>query len=150
MKYIVNSLLALLFGIMPLFAQSLELPRVSPKAEVIQNIGLSEIRIEYSRPGVKGREVWGKLVPYNNGIPFPWRAGANENTTIQLSDDAKINGQSIKAGVYGFHIIPSDSEWILIFNKQSKSWGSFFYDLSFDALRIEVKPIDNKFTEWLE
>ncbi len=150
MKLLINSLIAILFGIVPLFAQSLELPRVSPKAEVIQHIGLSSITINYSRPGVKGRKIWGKLVPYNNGIPFPWRAGANENTTIQFSDDVKINGQNIKAGIYGFHIIPSADTWILIFNKQYKSWGSFFYDSSFDALRIEVKPTNNSFTEWLE
>ena len=134
----------------PFLAQSLELPRVSPKAKVIQYVGLSKIEINYSRPGVKGREIWGKLVPFNEGIPFPWRAGANENTTIEFSDDATINGKPIKAGVYGFHIIASKDNWILIFNTQSKSWGSFFYDSSFDALRIEVKPKENNFTEWLE
>ncbi len=150
MKVIINSLVAFLFGIMPLSAQSLELPRVSPKAEVTQHIGLSSITINYSRPGVKGRKIWGKLVPYNNGIPFPWRAGANENTTIQFSDDAKINGKNIKAGIYGFHIIPSADKWILIFNKQNKSWGSFFYDSAYDALRLEVTPTENEFTEWLE
>lgn len=132
------------------FAQSLDLSRVSPKAKVIQQIGLSKIEINYSRPGVKGREIWGKLVPYNEGIPFPWRAGANENTTIEFSDDATINGKEIKAGIYGFHIIPRNDFWTLIFNKQNKSWGSFFYDSTFDALRIKVKPKENNFTEWLE
>ncbi len=150
MKNIISSVAIFFLLLTPIFAQTLELPRVSPKAEVVQHIGLSSITINYSRPGVKGRVIWGKLVPYNNGIPFPWRAGANENTTIQFSDDAKINGQSIKAGTYGFHIIPSKEKWILIFNKQNKSWGSFFYDSSFDALRIEVKPIKNNFVEWLE
>lgn len=150
MKHKINTLIILLFGIVPLFAQSLELPRLSVKAEVTQQIGLSEIVINYSRPGVKGRKIWGGLVPYNNGIPFPWRAGANENTIIEISDDAEINGKSIKAGTYGFHIIPSESEWILIFNNYSKSWGSFFYDESFDVLRVNVLPSENEFTEWLE
>jgi len=150
MKHILNSLIIFLFGIVPLFAQSLELPRLSVKAEITQQIGLSEIAINYSRPGVKGRKIWGGLVPYNNGIPFPWRAGANENTIIKISDDAEINGKAIKAGIYGFHIIPSESEWILIFNNHNKSWGSFFYDESFDVLRVKVLPSKNEFTEWLE
>ncbi len=150
MKHILKILTLLLFGITPMSAQSLELPRLSTKAEVTQQVGLSKIIINYSRPGVKGRKIWGGLVPYNNGIPFPWRAGANENTTIEISDDAKINGKFIKAGIYGFHIIPSDSVWILIFNNHNKSWGSFFYDKTFDALRVKVTPIQNEFTEWLE
>ncbi len=150
MKHLINSLFVLLIGVMPLLAQSLELPRLSTKAVVTQQIGLSEIAITYSRPGVKGRKIWGGLVPFNNGIPFPWRAGANENTIMKISDDAEINGQSIKAGTYGFHIIPSESEWMLIFNSHSKSWGSFFYDESFDVLRIKITPSLNGFTEWLE
>jgi tetratricopeptide (TPR) repeat protein len=150
MKKIINTLIIVFLFTISLCAQSIELPRVSPKAEVIQHIGLSKIEINYSRPGVRGREVWGKLVPYNNGIPFPWRAGANENTTIYFSDDAQINGEKIDAGTYGFHIIPSADDWTLIFNKQNKSWGSFFYDSSFDALRLKVKPIVNGYVEWLE
>ncbi|MCF6269537.1 MAG: DUF2911 domain-containing protein [Melioribacteraceae bacterium] len=150
MKPFINYLILSLFWIIPLFAQSLELPRLSTKAEVTQQIGLSKVAINYSRPGVKGRKIWGGLVPYNNGIPFPWRAGANENTTIEISDDAEINGKFIKAGVYGFHIIPSETEWILIFNNHNKSWGSFFYDETFDALRVKVIPSQNEFTEWLE
>ena len=150
MKRFKYSLFLILIGIIPLFAQSLELPRLSTKAEVAQQIGLSEITITYSRPGVKGRKIWGGLVPFNNGIPFPWRAGANENTIIEISDDSKINGKSIKAGIYGFHIVPSESEWILILNNHNKSWGSFFYDKSFDVLRIKVTPTNNEFTEWLE
>ena len=133
-----------------IYSQTLDLPRLSPKAEVKQQIGLSEITIKYCRPGVKGRKIWGGLVPFNNGIPFPWRAGANENTTIEISDDALVNGEPLEAGIYGFHIIPSPKEWILIFNKQFKSWGSFFYDSSYDALRIKVTPIENEFVERLE
>lgn len=150
MKHILNILFFIFVAEVTLYSQSLELPRVSSKAMFRQNVGLSFVEIQYSRPGVKGREIWGKLVPYNNGNPFPWRAGANENTTIEISDDSKINGKSISAGLYGFHIIPSEKEWILIFNKKNKSWGSFFYDSTYDALRIKVKPSENEFTEWLE
>ncbi len=132
------------------FSQNLDLPRVSPAAEITQTIGLSKITISYSRPAVRDRDIWGGLVPYNGGIPFPWRAGANENTTIYFSDDVKINGDELAAGTYGFYIIPSDATWILIFNKHSKSWGSFFYDSSQDALRINVVPERIHFNEWLE
>lgn len=132
------------------FSQNLDLPRVSPSAEITQTIGLSKITISYSRPAVRDRDIWGGLVPYNGGIPFPWRAGANENTTIYFSDDVKINGDELAAGTYGFYIIPSDATWILIFNKHSKSWGSFFYDSSQDALRINVVPERIHFNEWLE
>lgn len=144
-----TSTIILLFGYSS-FAQNLELPRVSPAAEITQTIGLSEISIKYSRPAVHGRDIWGGLVPYNNGIPFPWRAGANENTTISFSDDVKINEKPLSAGTYSFHIIPSRNEWILIFNKQYKAWGSFFYDSTQDALRIKVIPERIHFNEWLE
>lgn len=133
-----------------LFPQNLVLPRVSPSAEIAQTIGLSKITINYSRPAVRGRDIWGGLVPNNGGIPFPWRAGANENTTIHFSDDVVIDGKDLAAGTYGFSIIPSDKSWILIFNKHSKSWGSFFYDSSQDALRINAIPEKIHFNEWLE
>ncbi len=150
MRIIQTTVLILILATTQSFSQTLELPRLSPKAKVVQYIGLSRIEINYCSPSVRGRKIWGKLVPYNNGIPFPWRAGANENTTIEFSDDAKINGNEIKAGIYGFHIIPSKDEWILIFNKQYKAWGSFFYNSKFDALRIKAKPIENEFVECLE
>ncbi len=132
------------------FSQNIILPRVSPAAEITQTIGLSTITINYSRPAVRERDIWGGLVPYNGGVPFPWRAGANENTTIRFSDDVMINGKDIVAGTYGFYMIPSDEEWILIFNKHSKSWGSFFYDSSQDALRVNTVPERIHFNEWLE
>lgn len=133
-------------------------PRVSPQAEVMQQIGVSQIRINYSRPAVNGREVWGKLVPYGlaenqfgNGNPMPWRAGANENTSITFTDDVKVNGKSLKAGSYGIHLIPNkDEDWILIFSDDHKAWGSFFYNENHDALRISVKPEKAQFQEWLE
>ncbi len=149
-KRIILTALSLLFFTSLVLSQDLILPRISPPAEVSQTIGLSKITINYSRPAVRGRVIWGGLVPFNEGKPFPWRAGANENTTIYFSDDVKINGKDLPAGTYGFHIIPSNAEWILIFNKHYKAWGSFFYDSSQDALRIEVVPERIHFNEWLE
>ena len=109
--------------------------RVSPKAQVSQNIEFASIEISYSRPGVKGREIWGTLVPYGlapnafgNGKPMPWRAGANENTVLTLSHDALINGNKLPAGSYGLHMLVHEDEWTIIFNKDYKAWGSFFYD----------------------
>lgn len=143
-------LVSVIFLTSTLLSQNLELPRVSPAAKIFQSVGLSEISISYSRPAVQGREIWGNLVPYNNGGPFPWRAGANENTTISFSDDVKVNGNNIPAGTYSFHIVPSENEWILILNSQHKAWGSFFYDKTKDVLRFEVIPERIHFNELLE
>lgn len=137
-------ILALFFST-TLFAQNINTPRLSPAASVSHEVGLSKIKISYSSPGVNERNIYGVLVPYG----IIWRAGANENTTISLSDAAKINGQLIPAGTYGFHIIPSEDEWILIFNKEFKNWGSFFYDQSQDQLRLSVKPINAQHQERL-
>jgi len=136
--------------------QNLPFIRVSPQAKARQNISFATVEIDYSRPGVKGREIYGKLVPYGlspnafgNGKPMPWRAGANENTTITLSHDAKINGKDLKAGIYGLHMIVHEEEWTIIFNKDHDAWGSYFYDESQDILRIKVKPQKAEFQEWL-
>lgn len=118
-----------------IFSQSLVLPRVSPGAVVTQKIGVSSITVTYSRPAVNGRVIWGGVVPYN----LVWRAGANENTTIEFSDDVYINGTILPAGKYGFHIIPTQEEWTIIFSKHNDSWGSFFYDPEYDQLRLNVK-----------
>jgi len=127
-------------------AQNLILPRVSPQSSVSQKIGLTEIRVNYSRPAVKGRKILGELVPYN----IVWRAGANENTTISFSDDVTIEGAKLPSGVYGFHTIPGEDEWILIFNKVNTAWGSFFYDENEDALRVRVKPEHSEYNEWMQ
>jgi tetratricopeptide (TPR) repeat protein len=136
--------------------QNLPFIRVSPQAKVVQHISFAEIEIDYSRPGVKGREIYGKLVPFGlsanpfgNGKPMPWRAGADENTTIRLSHDAKINGEDLPAGIYGVHMLVHEDEWSIIFSKDYRSWGSFFYEESRDALRIKVKPQSTDFVEWL-
>jgi tetratricopeptide (TPR) repeat protein len=123
----------------------LTFPQLSQKASVKQTIGLTDISIDYHRPLVKGRKIWGGLVPYNE----VWRAGANENTTIDFSDNVKINGMDLPAGKYGLHMIPSENEWTIIFNKDNAAWGSFFYNPGQDALRIKVKPQTADFVEAL-
>jgi len=114
----------------------LNIPRVSQRGTVSQRIGLSDITIAYHRPAVGGREIWGKTVPYGK----VWRAGANENTTITLTDDVSIEGKPLAAGTYGLHTIPDKDQWTIIFSKNATSWGSFSYDEKEDALRVTVKP----------
>jgi hypothetical protein len=127
-------------------AADLTLPRVSQKAQVMQTVGLTDVTINYSRPGVKGRTIWGELVPYD----AVWRTGANEATTITFSTDVKVNGQALPAGTYSLHTIPTKSDWTVIFNKQADQWGSYSYDETADALRIQVKPETHAFTEWMQ
>lgn len=117
-------------------AQQLEIPRVSPKATVTQRVGVTEVSIHYSRPGVKERAVWGELVPYGE----VWRTGANENTTITFSTPVKIGGTELPAGTYGLQTIPAQDQWTVILSKDAKLWGAFDYKQENDALRIQVKP----------
>jgi len=140
------------------FGQKEKKPRLSLKAGVYQRIGVdTDINISYSRPGVKGRKIWGDLVPYglapgnkeSHGKPFPWRGGANECTTIEFSKDVTVNGHKLPSGKYSMQFIPSPKEWIVIFNKNTKLWGSFDYDKKDDALRIKVTPVEAPFHEWL-
>lgn len=141
-------------------ANAQDKPRKSPKASVTQRIGAdTDITINYSRPGVKDRIIWGELVPYgmsegndySKGKPYPWRAGANENTTIEFSNDVMIEGEKIAAGKYGLHMIPSkDEDWVVIFNKNNSAWGSYAYDEAQDALRVNVIPEKAEHQEWLE
>jgi tetratricopeptide (TPR) repeat protein len=130
------------------------------KAVVGERIGITDVTIHYDRPGVKGREgkIWGELVHkgfidqgFGNSKSAPWRAGSNENTTIEFTSDVKINGQALPAGRYGFFIAFDPNESILIFSKNSTSWGSYFYDDKEDALRVPVKPVPlDKSVEWLK
>ena len=126
-------------------APQLKFPAPSPHASLTQSIGLVDMTITYSRPGVKGRQIWGALVPYDK----VWRTGANEATKISLSDDVTINGQPLPKGTYSLHTIPGQASWTLIFNKTADQWGSFNYDQTKDALRVTVKPEKGPFTEWM-
>lgn len=130
------------------------------KASVSERIGLTDVTIHYDRPGVKGREgkIWGELIPpgftdpgFGSSKSAPWRAGANENTTIEFSNDVSIEGQALPAGRYGFFIAYDPNECTLIFSKNSTSWGHFFYNADEDALRVKVKPVAlDKSVEWLK
>lgn len=113
----------------------LNLPRASQHALLTQRVGITDITVNYHRPLANGRQIWGKLAPYGQ----VWRAGANENTTITFSDPVTIEGQALDKGTYGLHMIPGESEWTVIFSKNSTSWGSFAYKQDEDALRINVK-----------
>lgn len=144
-------------------------PRPSQKASVMQTIGVTDVTITYSRPGVKGRKIWGDppaglaagtatlddqnkrpkdmvIVPYGH----VWRTGANEATQFEVTDDVLINGQKLPAGSYSLHTIPGKDEWTIVFNGTANQWGSFNYDEKKDALRVKAKPewvTDNQ--EWL-
>src|SRR5215207_6461890 len=153
----------------PAQAQGLRTPRPSQKASVMQTFGVTDLTITYSRPGVKGRKIWGDppagaaagtatlddesvrpkdavIVPYGH----VWRTGANEATTFTVTDDVLVNGQPLKAGTYSLHTIPARDEWTVIFNGDPGQWGSFSYDEKKDVLRVKAKPqaaSDSK--EWL-
>lgn len=114
----------------------LKLPDVSQRARATQRIGLTDITIEYHRPLVAGRTIFGGLEPYGR----VWRAGANYNTTIEFTDPVSVEGHPIAKGVYGLHMIPGESSWVVIFSRNSTSWGSFSYDSTEDALRVTVRP----------
>ncbi|HEX8119574.1 MAG TPA: DUF2911 domain-containing protein, partial [Pyrinomonadaceae bacterium] len=143
-------------------------PRPSQKASVMQTVGVTDLTITYSRPGVKGRSIWGDppagatgtgtlddararpkdqvIVPYGH----VWRTGANEATTFTTTDDVLVNGQPLKAGTYSLHTIPGRDEWTIIFNGDPGQWGSFTYDEKKDVLRVKAKPqavAENQ--EWL-
>jgi tetratricopeptide (TPR) repeat protein len=127
-------------------AQSiLDTPRPSQHAQVSQRIGITDITVNYSRPLVNNRKIWGTLVPYGE----VWRAGANENTTISFSDPVTIEGKPLAKGVYGLHMIPNADEWTVIFSKNSSAWGSFTYNQAEDALRVNIKPQTTDFHEAL-
>jgi tetratricopeptide (TPR) repeat protein len=114
----------------------LNLPDVSQAAEVKQRIALTDIAIKYHRPLVNGRKIWGALVPYGK----VWRAGANENTTIEFSDPVSVEGKPLDKGTYGLHMIPNQNSCTVIFSKTNTGWGSYSYDQKDDALRVDVKP----------
>ncbi len=135
----------------------------NPFASVTQGIGLVRATVQYNSPDVHGPDgadrkghIWGELVPYGlsdlgyNGCKeCPWRGGANENTVFTVTHDVKIEGQALPAGSYGLHFIPGKDEWTVIFSRDSKAWGSFWYDPAKDQLRVKVKPEPCEYHEWL-
>ena len=117
-------------------AQQVELPRPSPFAKMVQTVGTTDITIDYSSPAVKGRKIWGGLVPYGE----VWRAGANAATKITFSKDVVVDGKPVPAGSYAFFVIPSATKWTLILNKDANQSGAFGYKRETDLLRLDVKP----------
>lgn len=159
-KTSITTLLAVLFlATLSLDArsQAITTPRTpSPAAFVGQTIGISTITVKYSRPSVKGRNVWGELVPFGwtadvgNG-PAPWRAGANENTVLELSHDATIEGKKVPAGKYAFFLTINEdrSTGEVILSKDYRSWGHFHYIAENDQMRAPIKIRDHEMTEML-
>ena len=126
---------------------SAELPVVwdSPRASAVQDVGISTIQVDYYRPAVKGRAIWGGLVPYGQ----VWRLGANEATRFTVSDAVKVAGKDVPAGTYGLFAIPGPETWTIVLNKRPKQWGAYFYKPEEDLLRFEVKPEPGPFMEWM-
>ena len=161
MKKTIATCLALAVFTLTAFSQLTSLPDGgNKKASVSERIGVTDVTIRYDRPGVKGREgkIWGQLVHvgftdlgFGNSKAAPWRAGANESTTIEFSTDVKIEGRALPAGKYAFFIAYDPNECTLIFSKNNIAWGSFFYKESEDALRVKVKPVAlEKSIEWMK
>jgi hypothetical protein len=156
LKFIHCFSVVLLFSTLSLSAQSLITPVDGGvrKASVSERIGITDVTINYERPALKGREgkIWGQLVHYgfvNQGFgtskAAPWRAGANENTTITFTTDVKIEGKPLAAGTYALFMAMEANAATVIFSKNSTSWGSYFYEEKEDALRVNVKtaPLSN-------
>jgi predicted negative regulator of RcsB-dependent stress response len=148
MKRILPALITFLILSLPTDAQITTPQLTSPRGRVAQQIGVTWVTVDYGRPSVRGRTVWGDVVPYDE----VWRAGANETTVFEASTDVTINGQLLKAGRYGLHILPTkegglsaEKGWTIIFNGDADGWGSYFYDRSRDVLRVPVTPT---MTEW--
>ena len=174
MKRSFVSLFAVLFVLcfaVSAFAQVVT-PRPSQAASVMQRIGVTDVTITYSRPGIKGRKIWGDPLPEQAAkakgeatldnqnerpkdapiVPWGhvWRTGANEATMFVVTDDVLINGQKLAAGSYSLHTIPTKDEWTIVFNGTANQWGSFNYDPAKDTLRVKAKPQWlNESTEWL-
>lgn len=169
---IVASLLLLFGAVSSGLAQAppaIRAPRPSPGASVMETIGVTDVTINYSRPGVKGRTIWGDPLPEQTakgeatlddqnirpkGAPIvpwghAWRTGANEATQFIVTDDVFINGQKLPAGSYSLHTVPNKTEWTIIFNSVANQWGSFNYDPAKDTLRVKTKAEPSPHQEWL-
>lgn len=126
-------------------ATDIELPQASPAASVSLAVGTTRVKLDYHRPGVKGREIWGGLVPYDT----IWRLGANEATAIDLDDPVRIAGQAVPKGKYALFAIPGKETWTIILNRKSGQWGAYSYSQADDQIRFSVKPEPAPFTEWM-
>jgi hypothetical protein len=137
-KHLLNST-AILFALtlilaLPAFGQK---KGSSPRDSATAKIGKATISINYGSPSVKGRKIWGDLVPYDK----VWRTGANEATTFKTDQNIQVEGKTLPAGKYSFFAIPGEKSWTIIFNKIANQWGSFSYKQTEDALRVEVKTV---------
>src|ERR1700743_2461610 len=136
MKHIRQLLFTALAVLFTIAGSAQKKPRVSPPDSVMGTVKGAVITIHYSSPSVKGRVIWGKLVPYDS----VWRGGGNEATTFETNKDIKIEGMLLPAGKYGFFLLPkADGKWTAIFNTVPNQWGAFKYDQTKDQLRVEVK-----------
>lgn len=127
-------------------SRDIAFPRESPRGTASVDVGFTRIGIDYGRPAVRGRPIWGELVPWDS----VWRAGANENTILDVSSPVTIGGTTIPAGRYGLHLIPTRSDWTIIVSREANNWGSFSYKPSEDALRARTTPRAGLMTERLE
>lgn len=117
-------------------AQQIQMPQASPAAQISQKVGLTDVTVDYSRPSMRGRKIFGELVPFGD----VWRTGANAATTLTFSTDVKIEGNDLQAGTYALYAIPGKSEWTMIISSNTKLWGAVGYDNEDDVLRFKVKP----------
>ncbi len=134
-----KSILIVLFligSISTSFAQQIQMPQASPSAKIAQQVGLSNVTVDYSRPSTKGRKIFGELVPFGE----VWRTGANGATLLTFSTDVIISGKNVPAGQYALYAIPNKSEWTMILSKNTTLWGAIGYNESDDLLRFNVTP----------
>ncbi|WP_281225073.1 DUF2911 domain-containing protein [Flavobacterium aquiphilum] len=135
MKILKNSLLMFLSVFAISFANAQDKPK-SPPEKATGTINGATIQINYGSPSVRGRKIWGELVPFDK----VWRAGANEATTFETDKDLTIEGSKLPAGKYSFFVIPNEKQCVIVFNKEAKQWGAYKYNDKEDQLRVTVKP----------
>ena len=129
------SLLSILFTI-PLLAQQIQMPQASPAAKISQKVGLTDVTVDYSRPSMKGRKIFGELVPFG----AVWRTGANSATILDFSTDVSVNGNQVPKGKYALYTIPEKSKWTIVLSKNTDLWGSIGYSADEDIVRFTVEP----------
>jgi hypothetical protein len=128
--------LLLLAGAARADGPTLRLPKPSPAAKTFASVGLTDVTVDYSSPAVKGRKIFGGVVPYGE----VWRAGANESTKVTFETEVKIDGKAVPAGTYAFYAIPAEGEWTVILSRNTALWGSNGYQPGDDLLRLQIKP----------